>query len=211
MDGIKIELPYLGQKLTQGYLRKETQSVNILLKREFQTKFCMLDLTKFLFKYAKAPTESFTFIHLKDIIDVYVEPDPGVQPVNTKEKKSRSVFSTRSTKKEEHQGFNFQIKTSTRVYRMQAQTKTEQIMWLRALTILFELRARVSQNLKTTIDINHHLHDNRLANGLADTLSSAGISLDYSAHNFQRGLAGPEHMKSKSVTSKFNQNKNMQQ
>ena len=35
-------------------------------------------------------------------------------------------------------------------------------MWLRALTILFELRARVSQNLKTTIDINHHLFDNRL-------------------------------------------------
>lgn len=30
-------------------------------------------------------------------------------------------------------------------------------MWLRAFTILFELRARVSQNLKTTIDINNHL------------------------------------------------------
>lgn len=30
-------------------------------------------------------------------------------------------------------------------------------MWLRSLTILFELRARVSQNLKTTIDINSHL------------------------------------------------------
>jgi len=30
-------------------------------------------------------------------------------------------------------------------------------MWARAFTILFELRARVSQNLKTTIDINQHL------------------------------------------------------
>ena len=40
---------------------------------------------------------------------------------------------------------------------MQAQTKTEQIMWARAFTILFELRARVSLNLKTTIDINSHL------------------------------------------------------
>ena len=30
-------------------------------------------------------------------------------------------------------------------------------MWLRAFTILFELRARVSQNLKTTIDINEYL------------------------------------------------------
>jgi hypothetical protein len=29
-----------------------------------------MDLTKFVFKYAKAPTEKFTIIHLKDIIDV---------------------------------------------------------------------------------------------------------------------------------------------
>ena len=35
MDGIKLELPYRGAKLTQGYLRKETQSLNILMKREF--------------------------------------------------------------------------------------------------------------------------------------------------------------------------------
>jgi hypothetical protein len=33
----------------------------------------------------------------------------------------------------------------------------EQLMWARAFTILFELRARVSQNLKTTIDINEFL------------------------------------------------------
>ena len=25
MDGIKIELPFLGAKITQGYLKKETQ------------------------------------------------------------------------------------------------------------------------------------------------------------------------------------------
>jgi hypothetical protein len=40
---------------------------------------------------------------------------------------------------------------------MQANTKAEQITWARAFTILFELRARVSQNLKTTLDINSHL------------------------------------------------------
>ena len=48
------------------------------VSEEFQTKFCMLDLTKFLFKYAKAPTEKYTYIHLKDIIDVSIEPDPGI-------------------------------------------------------------------------------------------------------------------------------------
>ena len=33
MDGIVIGMPYNGQKLTQGYLKKETQSLGIMLKR----------------------------------------------------------------------------------------------------------------------------------------------------------------------------------
>jgi len=35
IDGKTIDLPYLGNKLTQGYLQKETQSLNMLLKKEF--------------------------------------------------------------------------------------------------------------------------------------------------------------------------------
>ena len=83
----------------------------------------MLDLTKFLLKYAKAPTDKYVHIHLKDIIDVTVEPDPGIIVPETKGR-SGSLFS-KGSKKRELQGFNFQIKTSTRVYRMQAQTKAE--------------------------------------------------------------------------------------
>jgi hypothetical protein len=30
MDGIKIELPYTGGKISQGYLKKETQAKNFL-------------------------------------------------------------------------------------------------------------------------------------------------------------------------------------
>lgn len=56
MDGVKIGLPYNGQKVTQGYLKKETQSVNIFMKKQWQPKYCVIDLTKFLFKYAKNPT-----------------------------------------------------------------------------------------------------------------------------------------------------------
>ena len=33
MDGIKIELPYLGNKVTQGYLKKETQKTNFLMSK----------------------------------------------------------------------------------------------------------------------------------------------------------------------------------
>ena len=57
MDGVKIGMSYNGYKLTQGYLKKETQTIGILLQRSWQLKFCILDLTKFLFKYAKNPTE----------------------------------------------------------------------------------------------------------------------------------------------------------
>ena len=35
MDGIKIELPYNGHKVTQGYLKKETKAVSLLLNRNF--------------------------------------------------------------------------------------------------------------------------------------------------------------------------------
>ena len=45
------------------------------------------------------------------------------------------------------------------MYKMQATTKAEQVMWLRSLTILFELRSRVLQNLKTTIEINDCLDE----------------------------------------------------
>lgn len=54
----------------------------------------MLDLTKFLFKYAKAPTEKFTYIHLKDIIDVTIEPDPGILNKGRASERKSSVFST---------------------------------------------------------------------------------------------------------------------
>ena len=57
-------------------MKKETANVNILFNRVFQNKYCILDLTKFVFKYAKAPTEKYTPILLKDIIDVTLEPDP---------------------------------------------------------------------------------------------------------------------------------------
>jgi hypothetical protein len=115
-------------------------------------RYCILDLTKFVFKYAKAPTEQFTFIHLKDIVDIILEKDPLP---NDQRSRSSSIFSGKN--KNANDGFNFVIRMTQRDYRMQAITKTEQIMWARAFTILFELRARVSQNLKTTLDINNHL------------------------------------------------------
>ena len=54
-------------------------------------------------------------------------------------------------KKQEEMGFNFNIQTYARNYRMQVKTKIDKLMWARAFSILFELRARVRWNLKTTI------------------------------------------------------------
>jgi hypothetical protein len=76
MDGIKIELPYNGGKVTQGYLKKEQNTSSLLLSKNWQMRYCILDLTKFVFRYAKAPTDKYTFIHLKDIVDIILEKDP---------------------------------------------------------------------------------------------------------------------------------------
>lgn len=69
-------MPFNGHKITQGYLKKETAGDRLFSKKSFQMRYCILDLTKFNFKYAKEPTGAYTLIHLKDIIDVYLEKDP---------------------------------------------------------------------------------------------------------------------------------------
>ena len=79
-------------------------------------------------------------------------------------------------------------------------------MWLRALTILFELRARVSQNLKTTIDINHHLFDNRLqmSQDEYDSISYKGNSETKKFENeLQRRSNNKGPQKTKTISSKF--------
>lgn len=95
MDGLKIQLPYSGQKVTQGYLKKETAATGMIFSRQFQMRYCILDLTKFLFRYAKAPTEKYTIIHLKDIVDIYIEMDPQT----SKKRKENNFFSNLSSKK----------------------------------------------------------------------------------------------------------------
>jgi hypothetical protein len=175
MDGIKIELPYLGAKVTQGYLKKETKEG--IFGSVFQTKFCLLDLTKFVFKYAKAPTDKFTTVNLKDIIDVVIEKDPKGK-AEARLRASQDGFSgmfqsNQPTQADE--GYNFAIKTSKRDFRMQSLTKQDQKMWLRALNILFELRARVSQNLKTTLDINNHLGVEESIRNTIGPVSSSSI------------------------------------
>ena len=121
MDGLKIQLPYSGAKVTQGYLKKETANTNVLFSKQFQMRYCILDLTKFLFRYAKAPTEKYTIIHLKDIVDIHIEHDPA----SNKKAKQNNFFSNMSSKKQAGEGFNFVVRTSTREFRLQANTKVE--------------------------------------------------------------------------------------
>ena len=140
MDGVTLGMPYNGQKMTTGYLKKETKSLGIMLSKSWQPKYCAIDLTKFLFKYAKNPTEQFTQIHLKEIVDVVVEPDPEQRDGD------KTIFSLGRGDKS-RAGFNFIIQTPNREYRMQAGTKVEQMTWLRAFAVLFELRARILSNM----------------------------------------------------------------
>lgn len=99
MNGVKLAMPYNGQKITSGYLKKETQSVGLMFKRNWQLKYCILDLTKFEFKYAKNPTETFTNLPMSQIIDVYIEDDPIKREI------SQTLFSL-TRKDQSLEGFN---------------------------------------------------------------------------------------------------------
>ena len=79
---------------------------------------------------------------MKEIIDVYVEGDP------IKRTDDRTIFSlTRQDKA--LNGFNFQIQTQNRIFRLQSSTKFEQMIWVRAFAVMFELRARIISNFKS--------------------------------------------------------------
>ena len=137
MEGIKLEMPFAGLKVTHGYLKKETKEG--FFGSVFQNKFCTIDLRHYQFKYAKGPTSEFRSFSLREIIDVKVESDkPSLK--GRKRDNSLSMF----TSKDDSDGFNFVIKTTSRDYRMQCQSKQEQLMWLRAFSVIFELRARVA-------------------------------------------------------------------
>jgi hypothetical protein len=75
-----------------------------MLKKTWQLKYCVLDLTRFVFRYAKNPTEVFTNIHLKEIIDVEVENDPD------KIERDKTMFSLGRTGNAAA-GYNFVIRT----------------------------------------------------------------------------------------------------
>ena len=73
-----------------------------MFTHNWQLKYCILDLTKFEFKYAKNPTETFTNILMSQIIDVYIEEDP------VKRVTDKSIFSL-TRKNQSLEGYNFQI------------------------------------------------------------------------------------------------------
>ena len=139
MEGIKLEMPFAGLKVTHGYLKKETKQG--FFGSVFQNKFCTIDLRHYQFKYAKGPTSEFRTFSLREITDVKVENDnPSLKLQGRKRDNSLSMFSS----VDDSDGFNFVIKTTSRDYRMQCQSKQEQLIWLRALSVIFELRARVA-------------------------------------------------------------------
>ena len=104
-----------------------------MLKKSWQLKYCIVDLVKFEFKYAKNPTEMFTKIPLFNVTDVFVEDNP------VKRNADKSLFSL-TRKDQSCEGFNIVIMAHERSYRMQAGTKVEQLMWIKAFNCLFELR-----------------------------------------------------------------------
>lgn len=188
MNGVNITMPYSGQKVTSGYLKKETQSIGIMFKKAWQPKYCVLDLQKFEFRYAKNPQCAYTIIPVNSVIDVVVEEDPP------KRNADRSVFSL-AKKDQASDGFNMQLVTHQRVFRLQASTKVEQNMWIRSFNVMFELRARIINNLKSLESLEASAKkrkEKELAFSVSSKSSAGGFNSGQQAQGSQRSLTKEE-------------------
>ena len=57
-----IRVPYSGQKMVAGYLKKESAHLGLLLQKFWQPKYFSLDMFKFELKYAKTPAHEMAII-----------------------------------------------------------------------------------------------------------------------------------------------------
>ena len=74
-------------------------------------------------------------------------------------------------------GYNFVIRTVARDYRMRADTKSQQIAWARAFTILFEIRARVTKMLLNS-SIGVYSGVGSILNSYANSIFSEMVNKD---------------------------------
>ena len=164
MDKRTIAVPYAGQKMIAGYLKKESANIGLMLSKFWQAKYFILDLYSFVFKYSKNPAAEFTVIPLSKVVDVVVHSSKSHEDrfrrINMNRTESKGLFGLLQSGDSQSDEHIFEVQTHERSYRLQASTKSDFCMWLRAFAVVFELRLRVLDTINS--DANASARKNRV-------------------------------------------------
>ena len=124
----QLIVPYVGKRLTKGYLTKESAAASMLFYNLWQRKFFALDLVEFTLKYYqqmedetnyKKKQNLYKFSQFKDVRHF-----PNDNGIADKEKAE----------------LVFDIVLDSRTLRLQAECKWGLQLWLRAFAAVFEIR-----------------------------------------------------------------------
>ena len=96
-------------------------------KPAFESRFCTLDLTTMLFRYAKSPKDTFTEFCMDEIIFAGFKDYERTKPLVTKNL--------------HEQKFLIHIKTLKRTYVFSVTNRSDHMMWGLALNAFFTIKA----------------------------------------------------------------------
>lgn len=124
-----------GPRLVQGYLKKLTRENSIFFSPCFEMRYCVLDLDRMTFRYAKSPKHQFLTINY-DAIGACRSSDP------------RSSKSLEKVKDPQDLKYLLFVLTQQRTFILSANTKPDQKMWLDGFQAFFDLKQELEVIVK---------------------------------------------------------------
>ena len=115
----------------QGYLKKLCGEKSFLFSPTFEMRFCVLDINRLTFKYAKSPKELFTEIEGKELTSCeYYD-----------KKKHKAIKIKNQSKNGADLRNLLYLHCEKRTFVLSANTKTEQVMWYNGFQNFFKVKA----------------------------------------------------------------------
>ena len=103
----------------QGYLKKLCGEKSFLFSPSFEMRFCVLDINRLTFKYAKSPKELFTEITGSELVSCEQHDPKKHHPITIKNQR-KNAGDLRNV---------LHLHCKRRTFILSANTKTEQLMW----------------------------------------------------------------------------------
>lgn len=119
--------------MINGYLKKLTGENSIWFKPSFDMRWCVLDLERMVFRYAKSPKEQFFDIKFADLFSVRTEDRHRHAPIKLKDH-AQNVGDLK---------YLLFLQTQARKFVFSANTKPEQKMWLDGFNAFFQIKDEI--------------------------------------------------------------------